>query len=1203
MPAPTLPYGGSRKFVDTQRRTGCAPLRLIPSRQLILALALCPFSHTLPAQESFYDPEYTASVWQTEQGLPENSATSMIQTPEGYLIFGTFHGIVRFDGVKFTLFHQPQSKALPDLGIVKLYLSRSGDLWVGTLEGIALHRAGTWKHYGSAQGWKGSPVRYFAEAGDGTLYLSTFDHHIYRFNGEVFEALPSPPGRSNPTMVFDDPQGHIHAVNRDSFNTWTGSAWTSAPMPQEISVSTDVPSWGLSKEGLLWAYSGRRLSLLDHGRIMRRIVVNGNPTSTWNLTEDAQGQVWICSYRDGLFRVSPDGSVRHFDTSTGLPSNSVRFVFPDRQGNLWVGSDGGGLVRFRTRRFISIGRENGLPSFPVKAVAAHPDGRTLLATFGDGVYSFHDGHLSPLPVPGQPPYAQSLLIDSHRRIWVGSFGRGLFLLNGDDRPSSPFPAAKGASIESLFEDSRSRVWIASSPGNVAMYDAGRFTHMALDRVSGGVPVRCFAEDPISGAIWAGGDAGLFRLQKDRFTAVLDSAGRQLPPITFIHPDGPNSLWVATATSGLLHWSNGSISVLKDDTLPFGTTGGMLEDGDHIWFATNRGVFRIHRAGLRAALSGDTQKLEWQQFDRGDGLPSIECSIGHQPSIGRDSFGRIWVSTLRGAAMIDPRRLTPDTNEVPIFFDEVNYFTKAGAPERLRVVRNPSIRIPAGSVNLQVSYSALEYAHPDKILLSYTLERDGKTVASGFRSSREISFPLLESGDYRLSIRARNADGLWGKNTRELKFALESYFWNTAAFRFSLALLAAFAMVMGTLSISRFRSRLVMDRLAREKERAELESRLLQAGKMESIGRLAGGVAHDFNNLLTVVNGSSRLLLDELPAGSPHRSRVEGILNAGQRAADLTRKLLGFSRKQAVSTKPLQINILVRDFTAVLQRLVGERVHIHLDLDDSLTLVDADPALIDQLIMNLVVNARDAMPAGGAITIRTSNLVLSPEDCVNRPDAAPGNWVLLSVSDTGAGMDDDTRSRIFEPFFTTKSTGEGTGMGLSIVYGAVKQSGGWIEVESSPGKGSAFHIFLPGLHSPAIRQDFHHAVRSHESLGTVLLVEDQPDVRRLTAEILRMGGYNVLQAGGGAEALDLASSHGDSIRLLLSDIVMPGLTGYEVADRITRLIPKLKVIFLSAYPSEPHHPSDAAVLRKPFDPASLLQHVRSTLAGEPPAKAH
>jgi PAS domain S-box-containing protein len=371
----------------------------------------------------------------------------------------------------------------------------------------------------------------------------------------------------------------------------------------------------------------------------------------------------------------------------------------------------------------------------------------------------------------------------------------------------------------------------------------------------------------------------------------------------------------------------------------------------------------------------------------------------------------------------------------------------------------------------------------------------------------------------------------------------------------------------------------------------LEAQFQQAQKIEAIGRLSGGVAHDFNNLLIVINGYSDLLLQNfISEGEPARWYVEEIKKAGQRATNLTRQLLAFSRQQVLQPKILNLNEVVADMENMLRHLIGEDIELFTVLGPYLGLVKADPSQLEQVIVNLVVNARGAMPRGGKVIIETSQVELDeiyPPNDVNLP---PGSYIMLAVSDTGHGMDTETRSQIFEPFFTTKEMGKGTGLGLASVYGIVKQSGGDIRVFSEPGQGAMFRIYLPCVRdktrAPEPRLDM-----SEPSGGSeiVLLVEDEEGVRTLARRVLEMSGYTVLEAGYGGEALRLCQQHSEPIHLLLTDIVMPGgLNGRELAERLLRLRPELKVLYMSGYTDEtivPHEIIEPGLffLQKPFTP--------------------
>ena len=384
------------------------------------------------------------------------------------------------------------------------------------------------------------------------------------------------------------------------------------------------------------------------------------------------------------------------------------------------------------------------------------------------------------------------------------------------------------------------------------------------------------------------------------------------------------------------------------------------------------------------------------------------------------------------------------------------------------------------------------------------------------------------------------------------------------------------------------------------ERA-LEEQLRQAQKMEAVGKLAGGIAHDFNNLLTVIKGHSELLHSELRSGDAARKEVEGVIRAADRAVALTRQLLAFSRRQLLTFKVLDLNSVVTSMERLLGRLVGENIQLTTALAPSRGLIKADPHQIEQVIMNLAVNARDAMPTGGRLRIATSSLELREQQRHGEILLKPGSYVVLSVSDTGHGMDSDTLSRAFEPFFTTKEQGKGTGLGLSTVYGIVKQSGGDIWIESEPEKGATFHIAFPMIQDAAASRvaSLSAAPQSRKATETVLIVEDEEDVREIASAMLRHKGYRVLAASCAAEANELCTAHKDVIHLLLTDVVLRDTNGPELARILTRLRPEMKVLYMSGYTDDvvlQHgiRESQVAFLPKPFTRDELIGKVREVL---------
>jgi PAS domain S-box-containing protein len=400
---------------------------------------------------------------------------------------------------------------------------------------------------------------------------------------------------------------------------------------------------------------------------------------------------------------------------------------------------------------------------------------------------------------------------------------------------------------------------------------------------------------------------------------------------------------------------------------------------------------------------------------------------------------------------------------------------------------------------------------------------------------------------------------------------------------------------------------ITERKAAERAIRDRDERLLQAQKLEAVGRLAGGVAHDFNNLLTVIRGYAEIILNSPGTPLPVRADVEEILKAAKRAHSLTNQLLAYSRRQMRSPQVLNINAQVRNMEGMLQRLIGEHILLRTELAPNLASVRADPNQVEQVIMNLAVNARDSMPDGGTLTIATGNVTIVAEPHPSGPDMPSGAYVLLAVSDTGKGMGEETLAHIFEPFFTTKETGKGTGLGLSTVYGIVTQSGGHVAVQSVPGEGARFEIHLPcvpeepAAGSRAIAQDrarptARDRARDLGGTGRILLVEDEDMVRNLARSILSQAGYTVLEARNGREALKAIGAFPGAIDLLLTDVIMPEMGGVELGRRVAALFPGIAVIYVSGY-SEDSLGRQGVLekginfLRKPFSASELLSKIR------------
>jgi nitrogen-specific signal transduction histidine kinase len=374
------------------------------------------------------------------------------------------------------------------------------------------------------------------------------------------------------------------------------------------------------------------------------------------------------------------------------------------------------------------------------------------------------------------------------------------------------------------------------------------------------------------------------------------------------------------------------------------------------------------------------------------------------------------------------------------------------------------------------------------------------------------------------------------------------------------------------------------------DRKRLEEQLHHSQRLEAVGRLAGGVAHDFNNLLMVITGYSQMLLDGMHAGDPARTDLEQVVKASERATDLTRQLLAFSRRQVVRPAILSLNVLVHDMDRMLRRVIGEDIELIASFAPDLKTVRADPGQLEQVVLNVAVNARDAMPNGGKLTLETANVQVTEEFTRTHPAPKVGSYAMLSMRDTGFGMDAEVLTRLFEPFFTTKENG--TGLGLSTSYGIIKQSGGDIWVDSKPGHGTTFRIYLPVAEEPAEAVEAPRESPALRGAETILLVEDEDGVRRVVETMLKRHGYNVLSSASCSDAMSLAERYAGPIHLLITDVVMPGMSGRTMAESLTALRPETKVLYVSGYGGPLESDISSGFLQKPFTTEELARKIRA-----------
>ena len=716
----------------------------------------------------------------------------MVQTPDGYLWFGTFNGLVRFDGVRFTVLNPSNTPELPSPSIVNLHLDRSQRLWVSTYKGVAVLAANKWRTFGKDDGWEGDFVRTFAERPNGDLLVTTFSGHVLEFSGGRFRSLPPPPGEPDKGYFgFADENGRWGVMQPGFFGHWDGARWVESIRSSKS--NSGFAAARPARDGGLWVLRGPELRKYRGGAEVARRPLPGFRAGVWDLFEDSAGNVWICSHDKGLWVVATDGDLRHWDTSNGLSYDTIRFVFEDREQTLWVGSSGGGLMRFKPRSVRSFGTENGLTERVVNGVSPDGAGNLWIATYGKGLFRLSGSTVSTFPLPpGSAIYAQSVLADRAGRIWVGTFGQGTWLLEKDSVRRIEAEQTGGNNVIALFEDSGGRIWISGGQ-TAAVYDGKDFRPFGPEQ---GLPIGgvcCFAQDA-TGAIWLTNGEGIFRLVGDRFVEVFDQQRRPIRQITCLISDPDGAMWMGSLDRGLLRWRDGKLSTVDGAAgLPATAIHGIVDDdAGHFWMASNRGVLRVRRTDLRAAADGAHVPLNCMVFDVQDGLPGPECASGRQPICARDGSGRLWFATPKGVGMIDPARLRINTVPPPTHVQELVYFEPApggrangGAARERRSQQAapfPAVTLlPPGSRRIEIHYAGLSPVAPEKV--KYQVKLDGQDADWQDAGNRRVAYyHNLRPGDYVFRVRAANNHGTWNEVGTSLAFTVQPFYWQSSWFR-------------------------------------------------------------------------------------------------------------------------------------------------------------------------------------------------------------------------------------------------------------------------------------------------------------------------------------------------------------------------------------------------------------------------------------
>lgn len=1252
--------------------------------------------------------QYGHNVWQRADGLPQNTVMALAQTPDGYLWIATQDGLVRFDGLRFTIFNTTNTPALRANDIQALTTDRTGRLWIGTAGGgVAVLSHGQFASYGAEHGLTNQVISAIHEDAAGVVWVGTSGGGLYRFDGNSFTVSSTAHGLAGNeiTSITHDAAGHLWVGTLSGVSRLADRRFLTIGIDQGL-PSNDVRAVHAAADGTIWIGTTKGLVRWTGAGISGGTPGRGLSTaSIRTVFEDRAHTLWVGTVDGGVSRVT-SGGTSGFSTGDGLSDADARAVFEDREGSLWIGTNSGGLNQFKNTPVITYGMREGLSHNTVLPIAADRDGTLWVGTYGGGLnrlrdqrwtsYSMRHGLASDWVLSLAPGREGGMWVGT--RLGVDQFRDGRFEHYGINKGLTDEP------VLSLLETRNGTLWVGTRSGLKRLGSSGTRTFSSADGLGSNI-ITAILEGS-DGALWVGTEGGgLSLLQGDRFRTYSLRDGLPHEIIWTITEDETGALWLGSNGGGLVRFQNGRFSnYTSREGFPSDSVYRVLDDqAGHLWINGNRGISRVRKQDLEAFDAGRIERIPSATYGEHDGMRSSETNGGIQPAGWRTPDGRLWFPTLAGVAMVDVRTLSSRVSRPQVIVEEV-------VIDRTPMDLGRPLAAGPGVRSLEFRYTAPTFLTPSQLRFRYRLEGfDAEWSDAGPR--RTAYYTNVPPGHYRFSVIAVDGEEQWSTTSAPLPIHLKPHLYQTGLFygacavgllglgfalhraRLSglekrqeeLATLAeerqralsalkeseaSFSTLFENVFEGVYRSRpdgrmllanracaallgypttaaleavpavdLYVDPEDRKRllvslrgagevrdlevlmrrrdgqpitvlesarvvrtpdgeiryiegtlfditERKRLEEQNRQLQKMEMVGRLAGGVAHDFNNLLTPILGYCDLLLETLPEQDVRRSDVEEIRKAAESGGSLTRQLLAFSRQQVIERKVLQLNTVVRHIDKILTRLIGEHIDLELRLAQDLLPVRADAGEIEQVILNLAVNARDAMPGGGTITVETANSVARAS-------------IRLSVTDTGPGIPPEVLPHLFEPFFTTKA--HGTGLGLSTVHDIVTRSGGSISVTTGAGGGASFQIELPAVHpviaepAPAVEQALPPLATGDE---TILLVEDNAPLRALAQRILAGRGYCVLVASDTSDAWRIASQYDGVIHLLLSDIVMPGGRGPELAARLRDRRPHMKVIFMTGYIAGDIAHSDGLderqVIRKPFAPAVLLQRVRRVL---------
>ncbi|HEY6248453.1 MAG TPA: two-component regulator propeller domain-containing protein [Candidatus Angelobacter sp.] len=1132
---------------------------------------------------------YSGGKWiayTIRNGLSSNNVRAVYQDHEGHVWVSTLTGLSLLKEDHFVSVGGSEVK-----GIRVITEDRDGNLWIGTGGGGLLrYSRGRFSFYNARQGLISNLVLSILEDREGGLWVGTESGGLHRFYAASLTTYSSMDGLADDVIwsVTQDSSGDFWVGTNAGLSRYQRGHFRNYTMKEGL-ASNRVLSTYADSQGQIWIGTDAGLSVFRNGHFFNYGSQQGmNTEYALAIYEDREGDIWA-TIGNVLHQIRNGRVIRTYGAAGGLSHSALRAITQDQRGDLWVGSNGDGVFRLSQGSFTHYDTASGLPSDVVLSLYTDNDGEVWIGTDGSGIARYKNGHFAIAGTSSglYDDVASQILEDDLGRLWIGS-SRGIYQVDKTE-------------LDGLADGKRTAVQSVSY---------GTEEGMRSPVTNGGVqPGAWKARD---GTLWFATPAGLARVDPHRVQKDLGppplvvedvaiNRRRMVPQGLLQLPPGENRLE--------FHYTAFNYNSPQQIRFRFRLQGF---DKDWTDAGERRTAYYTNVPPGRYTFLVEAAHSDgpWSSTAPGIGLYLEPHFYQRRLFLGLCIFGvilagsgayRLRTRRLRSRARVLEQTVEERTRELRDYkerLEEQVAQRTAELSESNKQLRQEIAERQQGEKALRESEERFRALYEDTPSMYFTVDPSSTVLSVNQFGAAQLGYvPEELRGKSVLQVFAKEDQALAAKLLTEcVANPGQVHHWELRKVDKNGGLMWVKETARAVVRQGGLVMLIVCEDITHRKN---LEDQLRQAQKMEAVGKLAGGIAHDFNNLLTVIRGHTQMMLDRAQ-NEELRGDLERVAEAAARASSLTSQLLAFSRRQVLQPKVFNLNALVLNLEKMLRRLIGEDVEMVVAPAPDLGSVKADPGQIEQVIMNLVLNARDAMPKGGNLTVETANVDLDEAYAREHAAVRPGHYVMLAVSDTGVGMDPDTLAHVFEPFFTTKEMGKGTGLGLSTVYGIVKQSDGNIWVYSEPGRGTTFKIYFPRVDAPgeSLTPEQRPAVgiRGNE---TILLVEDDYQVRELARAVLAACGYTVLAAENPSAVTSLCERHSGPIHLLLTDVVMPGLGGRELARQVLASRPGTKVLYMSGYMTNAivHHGEldrGTFFLPKPFTPASLASKVRQVL---------